>query len=63
MKLSKTFVIPVAGLLVVLGAGAVLASTSSSPGASGGAAVVPAAGVALARCVGGPQARSSGTRR
>ena len=43
MKLSKTFVIPVAGLLVVLGAGAVLASTSSSPGASSGAAVVPAA--------------------
>jgi polyhydroxyalkanoate synthesis regulator phasin len=43
VKLSKTFVIPVAGLLVVLGAGAVLASTSSSPGASGGAAVVPAA--------------------
>ena len=31
MKLSKTFVIPVAGLLVVLGAGAVLASTGTSP--------------------------------
>ncbi len=42
MKLSKTFVIPVAGLLVVLGAGAVLASTGTSP-AAGGAAVVPAA--------------------
>ncbi len=42
MKLSKTFVIPVAGLLVVLGAGAVLASTGSSPSAAG-ATVVPAA--------------------
>ena len=42
MKLTKTFVIPVAGLLVVLGAGAVLASTGTSP-AAGGAAVVPAA--------------------
>jgi hypothetical protein len=42
MKLSKTFVIPVAGLLVVLGAGAVLASTGSSP-ATSSTAVVPAA--------------------
>ncbi len=42
MKLSKSLVIPVAGLLVVLGAGAVLASTSNSPAASG-AAVQPAA--------------------
>ena len=42
MKLTKTFVIPVAGLLVVLGAGAVLASTGTSP-AAGGSAVVPAA--------------------
>ena len=41
MKLSKTFVIPVAGLLVVLGAGAVLASTGTS--SPGGTAVVPAA--------------------
>ena len=42
MKLSKSLVIPVAGLLVVLGAGAVLASTTSSPAASG-ARVAPAA--------------------
>ncbi len=42
MKLSKTFVIPVAGLLVVLGAGAVLASTGTSP-TTAGSAVVPAA--------------------
>ena len=42
MKLTKTFVIPVAGLLVVLGAGAVLASTGTSP-TTGGSAVVPAA--------------------
>jgi polyhydroxyalkanoate synthesis regulator phasin len=42
VKLSKTFVIPVAGLLVVLGAGAVLASTGSSP-TTGGSAVMPAA--------------------
>jgi polyhydroxyalkanoate synthesis regulator phasin len=42
VKLSKTFVIPVAGLLMVLGAGAVLASNGSSPSA-GGPAVVPAA--------------------
>jgi hypothetical protein len=43
VKLSKTFVLPVAGLLVVVGAGAVLASTGSSPSTAGGAAVVPAA--------------------
>ena len=42
MKLSKTLVIPVAGLLVVLGAGAVLASTSSSSAANG-APVAPGA--------------------
>ena len=47
MKLSKTLVIPVAGLLVVLGAGAVLASTSSSPAASG-AAVAPGGRIAVA---------------
>ena len=42
MKLSKSLVIPVAGLLVVLGAGAVLASTTNSPAASG-TRVAPAA--------------------
>jgi polyhydroxyalkanoate synthesis regulator phasin len=42
VKLSKSLVIPVAGLLVVLGAGAVLASTGNSP-TTNGAAVVPAA--------------------
>ena len=42
MKLSKTLVIPVAILLVALGAGAVLASTTSSPAASG-TTVAPAA--------------------
>lgn len=42
MKLSKTLVIPVAILLVALGAGAVLASTASSP-AGPAAAVAPAA--------------------
>jgi polyhydroxyalkanoate synthesis regulator phasin len=42
VKLSKTLVIPVAGLLMVLGAGAVLASTSSSPAANG-TTVAPAA--------------------
>ena len=42
MKLSKSLVIPVAGLLVALGAGAVLASNGTSPAASG-ARVAPAA--------------------
>jgi hypothetical protein len=54
VKLSKTLVIPVAGLLVVLGAGAVLASTAASPAASGGAAVQPAAASASPGASGAP---------
>ncbi len=42
MKLSKTLVLPIAGLLVTLGAGAVLATTGM-PVPRAGAAVVPAA--------------------
>ncbi len=42
MKLSKSLVIPVSLLLVILGAGAALASTGNSPAAAG-AAVAPAA--------------------
>ena len=42
MKLSKTLVLPVAGLLVVIGAGAVLASTST-PGTDTIGTVAPAA--------------------
>jgi len=54
VKLTKTFVIPVAGLLVVLGAGAVLASTGSSP-QTAGTAVVPAAASPSPGASGGPK--------
>src|SRR5262249_28879645 len=43
VKLTTSLVIPVAALLVAVGAGAVLASTGSSPSTSGSAGVVPAA--------------------